>query len=327
MNIDIQPQTLTVPAINVEPGTWNLTPSWKSELSEHLGSLRLRNRSVALARQHIHLFAAWYEAQFEQPFQPSAITNYSIQRYRDHSLNEAQVKAATWNSRWWALNILCEWVGSNAMQGIAQKEAIQQSELHRSLTDAEYNRLHEILEKRIQRAITIFEHRDRVRDRAVVIVMLECGLRVDEAHQLNKTDITLNERSGVLLVRDGKGGKERKVPINLIARNALTHWLDLRQDDNPALFDGKSTDRLSTRSIQRLVTDLRTDTRIPDLLCHSLRFTFAKRVEQRLLKQGLALIEIIRTIMRLLGHKRPETTEIYLRSSFDVLMSAVGEVW
>jgi integrase len=279
-----------------------------------------------LARQHILLFAAWYEAQFNQVFDPQAITHYALMQYRHHSLEEARVKAATWNSRHWALGILCAWARSDAMAGIEQKDVVQQSELHRNFTDAEYNRLHETLEKRIQRAITAFEHRDRIRDHTAVTLMLECGLRVDEVSQLDKSDITINERSGVVLVRNGKGSKERKIPLNLLARTALIQWLELRGDELPALFDGKSTPRLSTRSIQRIVTDLRAETRIPDLLCHSLRFTFAKRAENRMTGQGLGRSEIIRTLQRLLGHKRPETTEIYLRSSFDVLMSAVGEV-
>jgi Site-specific recombinase XerC len=322
MQTDTHLQPLTVPTF--QPSN---VPTWKDELSEHLADLRLMKRSVALARQHINVFTAWYQAQFGEPFNPQTLTHYALAQYRHHTLNEARLAAATWNSRHWALTILCNWIGvPQLMHGIEQKEAIQQSELHRSLIDAEYHRLHETLERRILSAITVFEHRDRVRDRAAVTLMLEAMLRVDEVHALDKSDITLHERSGVVLVRNGKGGKERKVPLNQIARDALKDYLELRHDDNPALFDGKQTDRLSTRSIQRIITDLRPGARIPDLLCHSLRYTGAKRCETRMNKQGLGPSEIIRTLMRLLGHKRPDTTEIYLRSSFDVLMSAVGEV-
>jgi integrase len=312
-----------------QPETWHLKPEtlpWQSELSEHLGSLRLRDRSVALARQHIALFAAWYEAQFNTPFDPRQITGYALGAYRHHSLNEARVAARTWNSRWWALNILCQWGGCpSAMDGIQQKQTTGRSEIHRRLKDDEYHRLHETLERRILAAVTLFEHRDRIRDRAAVLLMLEAGLRVDEVAQLDKTDIRLAERSGIILVRDGKGGKERKVPANLTLRKALTAWLDQRQDENPALFDGKATDRLSTRSIQRIIEDLRADTRIPDLRCHSLRFDFAKRTEKRLIKQAFGRSEIIRIIMDLLGHADSATTEDYLVSSMDELMSAVEE--
>jgi len=315
MDIDTQLQPLTVPA------TWHL------ELETHIASLHLAKRSLTLANQHIRVFALWHQAQFNEPFEPHQITNYALLTYRHHSLEQARLAAATWNSRHWALGILCDYIGKpQLMHGIEQKDAVQQSELHRSLEDAEYHRLHQTLEGRIQRAITQFEHRDRVRDRAAVTLMLESGLRVDEAGQLDKTDIILSDRSGWVKVRNGKGSKERKVPLNLLARNALNQWLELRHDDNPALFDGKQSERLSTRSIQRIISDLRVDTRIPDLLCHSLRFDFAKRTERRLGAQGRSRSEIIDILMRLLGHSSSATTQIYLRSSSADLQSAVEGV-
>lgn len=299
-----------------------ISTHWQDELKEHLSGLKLAKRSQVLAYQHITVFSAWHISTFGE-FDPQTITNYSLRTYRHHSLEEARITASTWNSRHWALTILCNWTSKpQLMEGIHQKDG-QPSEIHRSLTDQEYHRLNQVLEQRIQRAITTFEYRDRTRDRAAVILMLECGLRVDEVSQLDKADIELNERSGWVRIRNGKGSKERKVPVNIIARTAANEWIEMRQDENPAFIDGKQTERLSSRSIQRIVTDLRAETHIPDLMCHSLRFTFAKRAEQRMINQGKGRSESIRTIQRLLGHKRADTTEIYLRSSTDELLSAV----
>lgn len=321
-----QEQSLTIPVVNVQTfQPSNFQPEWNLELETHLTTLKLIKRSRSLASQHIRVFAAWHTAVFGG-FDPRALTQYALLTYRHHSLEGARVTAATWNSRHWALTILCNFIERpQLMVGIEQKDG-QPSEIHRTLTDAEYHRLHQVLEQRIQRAITPFEYRDRVRDRAAVVLMLECGLRVDEAAQLDKTDIEINERSGWVRVRNGKGGKERRVPVNMLARSTAWEWMKCRADENLALFDGKQTKRLSSRSIQRIVTDLRAETRIPDLLCHSLRFTFAKRTEQRMIAQGKGPTEIIRTIQRLLGHKRADTTEIYLRSSADELLSAVEGV-
>lgn len=321
MLTDIHLQPLTVPVFSpiAEP------PSWNRRLETYLKTIKLASRSQVLAKQHIKVFAAWHIQTFGE-FNPYALTNYALRTYRHHSLEETRVAAATWNSRHWALTILCNFIDRPQLMGDIEQKDGAPSEIHRSLTDAEYHRLHQVLEQRIQRAITTFENRDRIRDRAAITIMLECGLRVDELHALDKTDIELNERSGWLRVRNGKGSKERRIPINLLARNAINAWMELRTDDNPALFDGKQTDRLSVRSIQRIITDLRPDCNIPDLLCHSCRFTFAKRTEARMIAQGKGSTEIIRTIMRLLGHKRPETTEIYLRSSAEDLLSAVEGV-
>lgn len=321
----MQPQTLTQPINVPAPSAKSsqlIASSWLADLNAYLNSLRLSRRSRTLAAQHINVFAAWHTRIFGD-FHPQDLTNYALGRYRQHSLEEARVLASTWNSRHWALTILCNWIAKpELMYGIHQKDG-QPSEIHRSLTDQEYHRLHQVLEQKIQRSITPYEHRDRTRDRLAVILMLECGLRVDELSQLDKSDLTLGERTGSLIVRNGKGAKERTVPVNFIANAAAKEWMGMRQDENPALLDGKNTARLSPRSIQRLLTDLRPASRIPDLMCHSLRYTFAKRAEQRMIKQGKGRSEIIRTVQRLLGHKRADTTEIYLRSSADDLLSAV----
>jgi integrase/recombinase XerC len=288
---------------------------------------QLSGKSIKLAVQHVRVFGLWHQAKFSQAFNPATMTNFAMRTYRAWSLNEERVKAATWNSRLWALSILCKWAErEDALEGVEQKDAVQQSTKHRSLTDNEYNYLNQIVQERMARALTVFEYRDRARDYAAVTVMLEAGLRIGEVCDLDKSDIEINERSGWLCVRSGKGEKERKVPLNVLARHALKTWLELRQDENSALFDGKDSQRLTTRSIERIAEDLRIETRIPDLLCHSLRFTFAKRTEKRLGAQGYSRSEIIRTIQRLLGHKRSDTTEIYLRSSMDDLQSAVEGV-
>lgn len=314
MQTDNQLQPLTVSITSLE--------TWDMAFAKHVDTLKLAKRSRTLAMQHTRLFAKWYEDEFQNLFDPRAITHFAIMQYREHTLDT--LMAATWNSRWWALNILCEWSGCpSAMAGVEQKATVQRSEMHRRLSDPEYRRLHETLERRILSAKSDFEYRNRVADRASVLLMLEAGLRVGEVEQLNKADIHLAERSGHVLVRNGKGSKERKVALNEKVRPALVQWLELRGDENPALFDGKSTLRLSARSLQRIVEDLRADTRIPDLRCHSLRFDFAKRCETRLVKKGWGRGEILRTLMNLLGHESEETTAGYLYSSMDELQSAV----
>src|SRR4030095_15917057 len=85
--------------------------AWNVELETHIHK-HYRNRHTAtLALQHIAVFAKWYEAKFNQAFEPSLLTNYDFHLDREWSLKQEKVKAATWNSRLWAFGILCEWVG------------------------------------------------------------------------------------------------------------------------------------------------------------------------------------------------------------------------
>ena len=140
-------------------------------------------------------------------------------------------------------------------------------------------------------------------------------------------DITINERSGNVLVRNGKGSKERNVPLNLLARQALASYLDLlaaspKSGALSALGEVGEARRglfnLSTRTLQRIVADLGARINVPDLTPHWLRYTCGKRLEAN----GTP----IETIRDILGHNSIETTRRYLRSSMEDLQSAMEGV-
>ena len=273
---------------------------------------QLSEKSIILAVQHIRVFGLWHEAKFNQVFEPGNLTNYDLHLYRKWSLDQEKVKAATWNSRHWALGILCMFIGiPDLMDVIEQKAQIRASTKHRSLTDDEYHRLVRTIEHDTRDDVLEFHYRNHIRNRAAVSLMLHAGLRVEEVSLVTAEDITINERSGDVLIRNGKGNKERIVPLNLIARRALASYLDMKPA-SITLFD------LSTRSLQRNVNEIGQRIGVPDMTPHWLRYTFAKMLE----KIGVA-IEAIRD---LLGHNSIETTRRYLRSSMEELQSAVEGV-
>lgn len=280
-------------------------------------------KTVKAACQHVRVFGMWWESKYQDTFEPVKLTNFDLHAYRHHSLEEARVAPDTWNARLWALRIFCQWITSthgasyaNLADGIEPKEQGLRPARYRSLTDQEFGYLVHRLERRTREAVTAFEHASAVRNQAITSVMLFAGLRVEEVSLLDLTDITINERSGSVRVRNGKGSKERSIPLNLITRRALGEWVNIR-GNTPAngLFDGKSSERLTTRHIERLISDLGAACRIPGLSPHWLRYTFAKRLE----KQGV----VIEQIRDLLGHESIETTRRYLRASFAELQDAV----
>jgi integrase len=304
----------------LHPSTFDIQLcTWQEAFSHYLQNdyrkithRQLSEKSIKLAIQHIRVFGRWHEDKFHQPFEPGNLTNYDLHVYRKYSLDEKKVEAATWNSRHWALGILYLWIGiPDLMDGIEQKSQVRASTQHRSLTDDEYHRLVHKLEQDTRQNELAFHHFNHVRNWAAVSLMLHAGLRVEEVSLVTAEDITINERSGNVLVRNGKGSKERTVPLNLIARNALASYLDLKPV-SVTLFD------LSTRTLQRIVNEIGQRINVPDVTPHWLRYTFAKRLE----KTGVP----IETIRDLLGHNSIETTRRYLRSSMDDLQSAVEGV-
>ena len=147
-----------------------------------------------------------------------------------------------------------------------------------------------------------------IRDRAILETLYSTGLRVSELTALNVSDIDL--QGGILKAR-GKGSRERIVPIGENATEKLTRYLDVRSkisrintDDSDALFLNRFGDRLSSRSIRKILDKYIRQTGLDERTSpHTLRHSFATH----LLNQGANL----RIVQELLGHKHLSTTQIY----------------
>ncbi|MCX8159491.1 MAG: tyrosine recombinase XerC [Candidatus Saccharicenans sp.] len=146
-----------------------------------------------------------------------------------------------------------------------------------------------------------------VRDRAILELLYASGLRVSELTGLDLEDLHLRER----LVRvKGKGKKERIVPFGRQAEKWLREYLALRSrlglksKPSPALFLNYRGQRLTARSVQRLVQyRLKQIAVFRKISPHSLRHSFASH----LLSRGADL----RAIQELLGHRSLATTQKY----------------
>jgi site-specific recombinase XerD len=94
--------------------------------------------------------------------------------------------------------------------------------------------------------------RDSIRDRAILVVMLDTGLRLGEVVGLSVGDVDLIEgRCRVM----GKGAKERVVPIGGRTRRALRAWVVTRRRvyGSDPLFISRRGGRLTPRAVQQLV--------------------------------------------------------------------------
>ncbi len=141
------------------------------------------------------------------------------------------------------------------------------------------------------------------RDRALLLLLYGCGLRIGEALSLTCADTPTSDTLRVV----GKGRKERIVPVLPIVRAAVADYRAIcpfaAQPDAP-LFVGKRGQRLSPRIVQRQMETLRARLGLPATATpHALRHSFATH----LLAKGGDL----RTIQELLGHASLSTTQRY----------------
>jgi site-specific recombinase XerD len=157
------------------------------------------------------------------------------------------------------------------------------------------------------------------RNLAIVQLLRHTGLRVGELCALRLSDIRTSERKGSVLVRSGKGDKDRTVPLNHDVREALEAYLKVRPeaaDDH--LFLGQRGEPLQTDGVQLIVRKLARRAGLEQVTPHVLRHSFAKHV----LDAG----EDLATVSRLLGHERLETTAIYTEPTARDLEEAVARL-
>ena len=147
------------------------------------------------------------------------------------------------------------------------------------------------------------------RDKAIFMLMLRCGLRVDEVAHLTLGVIDYNRSQ--IIVRRGKGNKDRVVFISNDAASALAAYLRKRPitREQKIFLVEKGTYRgqpISVRGIQKRIEYYSKKAELP-VSCHQLRHTMATQ----LLNADADLV----TIQDLLGHSRITTTQRYCRVS------------
>jgi len=154
----------------------------------------------------------------------------------------------------------------------------------------------------------LYEASQNSRDYAILMVFLQTGVRVGELVSLKQEDIDLENK--LLVVRQGKGKKDRTIPLEEQAIKALEVYKVTRNKqedvvDQETLFLAKNGTSLDVRSIRYLVHKYLEKAGISKKASvHTLRHTFGTHKVDK----GMT----IPALQELLGHKKMETTYKYV---------------
>jgi site-specific recombinase XerD len=248
----------------------------------------------------VELFLQWYA-----PHQLERLTAVDLIHYRQHLADEKGLRPATLNRRLEALRRFCRW--AHARKKLKANVATE-VKLARTVRGVRPKGLNESEVQALLRAAGQSAHGLAKRNYALVQVMLQTGLRVSEAASLRVADLVLHERAGSVRVCQGKGRKEREIPLNSSARRSLRAYLAARDPIEPSdpVFHSEKGTRLSHRSIQRTFSELARRAKITRLQvsAHTTRHTFALAFLKR---HPGKLVELA----ALLGHESLDTTAIY----------------
>jgi site-specific recombinase XerD len=162
------------------------------------------------------------------------------------------------------------------------------------------------------------------RDRAMLLVGIQTGLRVSELIGLRRDDVILG--AGAHVRCEGKGRKQRCTPLRQGAVEVLVQWLRECPDNAAApAFPSSRGGPLSRDAVERLVTRHQ---RTAERHCPSLR---RKKVTPHVLRHTAAmqLLQhgVDRSVIALwLGHESVETTQMYLHADLRLKEDALGKV-
>ena len=288
-----------------------------SEFKTTLVKQDMSHASITSYLQGIKVFTTWILDFYQQDVSLLEATIHDLRAYRDHVSKVLRRKPATINHHIQVLKRFYAWAAQTRL--IPDNPA---SSLHfvKRVASTKPQALSKDEIHALLRAAGLSTHGLATRNYAIVQLMLQAGLRVGEVKNLLIRDVVIKERSGYVNVVDGKGRKHREVPLNSIARRALTSYLETRDIIEPdnSFFITKRGASGTIRALQLLISSLAkraTITRI-NVTAHTLRHTFASQFLQA--NPG-CLVEL----SMLMGHESIDTTAIYTKASKETLAAQI----
>lgn len=256
--------------------------------------------SVQTYRQHCTLFVQWLASlgiSDISQFEVSLVEKYlDSLRTRDQLRRTGKLSSVTIHKRMKHLKTFFLWM--------VRKDYIDRSVLSSFPMPKTRKRLPKALSPDdVQRLLDVPMSE---RDRAIVCMMLDSGLRLSEVAALTLDDIDLMR--GMVRVRHGKGDKERYALFGSTTVEVLKAWLAVRVSSNSAVFVNAQEQRLTAGGMYKVVRRVARSAGLK-VHPHALRHTFAT---EYLNADGL-----VTDLQLLMGHEKIETTLIYAHVALD----------
>ncbi len=162
-------------------------------------------------------------------------------------------------------------------------------------------------------------NKNKERDYAMLVLFLNCGMRLSELVGINLNDINYSESK---LTVTGKGNKQRTIYLNSMCINALNSYMKIRKGlhckDNNALFVSRNSNRICNKTVQWTVQKYLKLAGLSGkgLSTHKLRHTAAT------LMYSTGQVDI-RVLKDILGHEQLNTTQIYTHVSDQQMKNAL----
>lgn len=289
-------------------------PLGKQERSYILQFLTSKDYSMHSVRAivfDLKKFLQYFTAANQEPFDSQRVTAMDLMGFRKDLRQKRQQAVATVNRALVSVRRYMDWLADQgvlkANVGKTVKELKRQRPVPKGLERAEVRKL-----------MREIELRGDVRGLAIFSMFLHTGCRVSDLVQIQIQDIMISDRSGSVVYRNGKGNKERTVPLPLVTRNALTQYMEIRPPISSNIVFAGERGVLTDKGVRALC-------RKYSAICgfkihpHLLRHTFAKSYLRNTNNDMVGLAQI-------LGHSDINVTRIYCEKGLDQVAEMVEKV-
>ena len=278
---------------------------------EYLSQQGKSNYTIVAYRRGMRHFIRWSEQAYEDRFETGAILPLDLEQWKTYQVKTQKSAPATINQRLVAVSSFFAWC-LNA--NIITKSPCRSVKAIR----LEKHKPRSIDGKTLKRLLRAVHRSGNLRDIAIVEMLSGTGIRVGELLDLQVEDIVdLDKRSAYLIVRQGKYGNYRTIPLTKTVRQVLLDYLA----QYSKLWIGRKGTLTQSSSVLRLLNKYCIQAKIEKVTPHQLRHTFATSYLQK-------NPDDLRGLAALLGHSDLNTVMLYTEPSLEELaqkMESSGE--
>lgn len=151
-----------------------------------------------------------------------------------------------------------------------------------------------------------------LRDCAILLTLMDTGIRASELLSINRTDLDL--KNGKMVIKKGKGGKFRIVFISNRTQDSIQSYLKKRTDFSPFLWISKTNSGLKYSGLRQIMRRRSKDANIVTPSLHGFRRFFALQM----LRSGVDVF----SLQKLMGHSDIQILRRYLQQTEEDIRSA-----
>jgi site-specific recombinase XerD len=292
-------------AVNMSQTVEMLSNRWLEYLSQQGRS----HYTMTAYRRGLRHLIQWSEHTYQEDFEVAAMTPRDFENWKIYQIRTQRSAPATINQRLVAVSSFFDWC-------IEAKIIASHSARSTQAFRLEKHKPRSIPKNQLNRLLRAVHREGNRRDIAIIEVLAGTGIRVSELLALHIGDlIDRDKRSAHVIVRQGKQGNYRTVPLTKMSRQAIIAYLEQhphRHHPDTLLWMGRKGALTQSSSVLRLLDKYCIQAKIEKITPHQLRHTFATRYLQK--NPG-----DLRGLAALLGHRDLNSVMLYTEPSLDDL--------